>query len=241
MYNNYKKYLITLISFIIVILFFFIIYRSYKISKIKQNITNLPVIRSDVEIVKIKKDNRELKEPEVNSFYKDENMNEKVLEKQNLDTTINNIVATTITDTIKQETLQDNKTIDDIIEKEDIQKKQEDVVIDKNIKKLIVNEKQDDEIIEENTIKENSNFYKAQLIALKNQQQAKNFIDQTKKNYVSILKNLDVFMVKIDLKEKGIFYRVQVGNFNTKEDANNFCKEYIKLGNKNITNCIVIK
>lgn len=236
MYKIYKKHIITVLSILLLLLLFIIIYKSYKISKIKNNITNLPIIRSDVEIIKIKKDNRELEDIDVKSFYKNEKIDEKNLEKKNLDNTINNIVAIN-----SSEYTRENKTIDDIIEQKNIDSNKKQVEIDKNIKKLIVNEKEEDTITEEDLKKQNNNFYKAQLIALKNQQQAKIFIDNTRKLYANLLKDLNIFIVKIDLKEKGIFYRVQVGNFNTKEDASNFCKEYIKLGNKNITNCIVIK
>ena len=236
MYKIYKKHIITVLSILVLLLLFIMIYKSYKISKIKNNITNLPIIRSEIEIIKIKKDNRELKDMDVNSFYKNEEIDEKNLEKKNLDNTINNIVAINSSDYIKE-----NKTIDDIIEQKNIDSDEKQIEIDKNIKKLIVNEKEEDTITEEDLKKQNNNFYKAQLIALKNQQQAKIFIDNTRKLYTNLLKDLNIFIVKIDLKEKGIFYRVQVGNFNTKEDASNFCKEYIKLGNKNITNCIVIK
>lgn len=236
MYKIYKKHIITALSILLLLLLFIMIYKSYKISKIKNNITNLPIIRSDVEIIKIKKDNRELEDIDVKSFYKNEEIDEKNLEKKNLDNTINNIVAIN-----SSEYTRENKTIDDIIEQKNIDSNEKQVEIDKNIKKLIVNEKEEDTITEEDLKKQNNNFYKAQLIALKNQQQAKIFIDNTRKLYANLLKDLNIFIVKIDLKEKGIFYRVQVGNFNTKEDASNFCKEYIKLGNKNITNCIVIK
>ena len=253
MFYKYRKYIIFIISILIIVLFCFIIFRSYKIYKIKSNVGNLPIIRSDVEIIKIKKDNRELKEIDVNSFYKTEEITESNFEKHNLDNTINNIVTTSAVEEI---TKNDQKPV---IKEEEIQKDDfldlvdnSNVVYDaaaqkyvqiptetSNIKELVVNEKQ-----EENTIKVDDvddKFFKAQLVALRNQQQADNFINETKKKYSSILKNLNIFTVKIDLKEKGVFYRVQVGNFNTKEDAKKFCEEYVRLANKNLTNCIVVK
>lgn len=227
----YKKYLITFISLIITILFCFIIYKSYKISK--QDIDSLPIIKSDVEVVKIKNDNSELEEIDVNSFYMDETISKDKLERQSLNNKINDITTESIkTEIVDNETMK-NKPEENVSNNTDIH-------INKNIKNLIVNEKQDDVVTETDSLN-NDDFYKAQLIALKNQQQAKNFIEQTKKKYYNLLKNLDIFIMKIDLKEKGVFYRVQVGNFNTKSDAVNFCKEYIKIGNKNITNCIVVK
>lgn len=326
--NIYRRFLLSFVSLLVIVVFFFIIIRSYRVSQAKKNANDLPIIRSEVEIVKVKKDNRNLEEIEVNSFYEDEKISKSELERHSLNDTIDNIVTTNAVDKIKNERATTRRTLEtidknkdekaknidksskngtvnakrvdndipnifpvkkepmdipendksestekgrnisadmiaydanrkdapielndsepneglvyDVATKRYVKKYNDDVKIDKNIKELVINEKREDaeNIVSEKT---NAKFYKAQLIALKNQQQANNFIEQTKKKYGSILKNLDIFMVKIDLREKGIFYRVQVGNFNTREDALRFCSEYIKLSNKNLTNCIVVK
>ena len=252
MFYKYKKYIVFALSIFIIMLFIFIILKSYKIYKIKNNVNNLPIIRSDVEIIKIKKDNRELKEIEVNSFYKTEEIDESNFEKHNLDNTINDIVTTSAVEEITKQKTADKEFVeekkDDFLDLVDDNTITYDVATQKyvqapvetsNIKELVVNEKQEENNIEKKDV--DNRFFKAQLIALRNQQQADNFINETRKKYTNILKNLNIFTVKIDLKEKGIFYRVQVGNFNTKEDAKKFCEEYVRIANKNLTNCIVVR
>ena len=252
MFYKYKKYIVFALSIFIIMLFIFIILKSYKIYKIKNNVNNLPIIRSDVEIIKMKKDNRELKEIEVNSFYKTEEIDESNFEKHNLDNTIDDIVTTSAVEEITKQKAADKdfaeEKKDDFLDLVDDNTITYDVATQKyvqapvetsNIKELVVNEKQEENNIEKKDI--DNRFFKAQLIALRNQQQADNFINETRKKYTNILKNLNIFTVKIDLKEKGIFYRVQVGNFNTKEDAKKFCEEYVRIANKNLTNCIVVR
>lgn len=115
-----------------------------------------------------------------------------------------------------------------------------------NIKEVIINEKKEEIIkVREKDLDEeviNDNFYRAQLVALKNRQQAVIFVEKTKKRYSNILKGLELFITEINLNEKGIFYRVQVGNFKNKSDANSFCDDYRKYSNvKDLVNCIVVK
>lgn len=241
-FNQKNILIVTTIS--IVVLFCFILYKSYKISKIKENINELPIIKSNVEIIKIKKETKELK-PEINSFYNnlDNSDNSVNIIKDSITTSnTNNFSNTEITnaDTI-------DNTIDNIInnELEDNATNNNTIVIDDSIKTVVINEQNnlnsDTKTRNKQQVEINNNYYRAQLIALKNKQQAHNFVEKTKKMYGNILKNLNVSIFEIDLGEKGIFYRVQVGNFNTKSDASKFCDEYLKITIKSPTNCIVVK
>jgi hypothetical protein len=239
MYGNRfnQKNILIVTALLFVAIFIFIIVKSYKISKTKNDMDNLPTIKSNVYIIKTKNEVKELK-TETNSFYES-------LENKRKEKNINIVGKAEEVTAIGDDFILDskiNKIVDDNVFVEN-----NNVVIDENIKKITINEKIEtkstDNIVKENKLTNINagSYYRAQLIALKNQQQAKNFVDTTKKKYGNLLKNLDVFIVEIDLVDKGIFHRVQVGNFNTKDEASNFCKIYLKDSDKNTTNCIVVK
>ena len=240
MYNKiriYQKQILTVILVLTVLLFCFILYKSYKISKIKENTDILPVIQAKTDNIKIK-NNTKLEMPEINSFYGT---------VDNLEDAINIIDdGMSIHSGGKDITDELNNTINDIINNvKPKTEEQAEVVVDESIKTVVINEevknKSNNEIT---TIKETDNdrlYYKAQLIALKNKQQAYNFIGVTKKECGSLLKHLDIFIFEINLGDKGIFYRVQVGNFNTRADALRFCNEYLKITTRDLTNCMVVK
>lgn len=240
MYNKiriYQKQILTVILVLTVLLFCFILYKSYKISKIKENTDILPVIQAKTDNIKIK-NNTKLEMPEINSFYGT---------VDNLEDAINIIDDGMLIHSGGQDITDElNNTINDIINNvKPKTEEQAEVVIDESIKTVVINEeaksKGNNEIA---TIKETENdrlYYKAQLVALKNKQQAYNFIEATKKECGSLLKHLDIFIFEINLGDKGIFYRVQVGNFNTRADALRFCNEYLKITTRDLTNCMVVK
>lgn len=238
MYNKiriYQKQILTVILILTVLLFCFILYKSYKISKIKENTDILPVIQAKSNNIKIK-NNTKLEMPEINSFYGT---------VDNLEDAINIIDdGMSINTGVNDITNELNNTINNIINNEKKAPKEK-VVVDQSIKTVIINEddnnKNNDKIT---TIQETENdrsYFKTQLVALKNKQQAHNFIEATKKQCGGLLKNLNIFIFEIDLGEKGIFYRVQVGNFNTRADALRFCNEYLKITTGDLTNCMVVR
>ena len=49
------------------------------------------------------------------------------------------------------------------------------------------------------------------------------------------------YIENVSLDNIGNMYRLQVGMFDNEQSANNFCKEYIKLTNKNKIDCIIIR
>lgn len=239
MENMNRKNFLIILSLVVVVVFIFIIFKSYKIAKTRNKIDELPIIESNVELIKIKQETREL-ETETNSFYDNFKNNER-------DNTIINVVREEDDDEIKP--LDDSVNLENKINKI-VNNSAEYITKDnqvENIKEVIVNEKNEEEkkSLEDNDIKKNindGNFYKAQLIALKNKQQAEIFVEKTRKRCGDILKGLELFITEINLDKKGIFYRVQVGKFNTKEEANNFCENYKRLSmSRDLISCIVVK
>jgi hypothetical protein len=207
--DRYKKEILMGVTLLVCGIFCFVIYKSYKISKIKQDPDNLPLIKNKIEQIKIKNnleisvDNNETQENIING-------------EEGLEINV-------ITEKGNGEFLSLNDKIDEINNEE--------------LEKII--SKEEKEVPATIGIVGRSG-YKAQLIALQSESQAKNFVKNTKNEYSYLLKNLDIFYVGVDLSEKGIFYRVQVGFFNTKEEARAFCDTYLG-GKKNLLNCIVIK
>ncbi len=273
-----KKNILILITILMVFIFVYIMCKSYKIAKARNDINNLPLIKSDIDIVKVKHEIKILP-TETNTFYetfkseeynKEEKIN--VIETEEDNNEVLPIVNKTVTvDTnldinSNKNNNEDNKVEDNIVKQEEKiielnnyednkiinNEKSDDENNDKkvelenqksNIKVVIVNEKNEEN---KNNIAivnlNNSDFYRTQLVALKNKQQALIFIEKTKKKYSNILRGLELYITEINLNEKGIFYRVQVGNFNNKEDADNFCENYKKYSNsKDFVNCIVVK
>lgn len=292
-----RKSILVLTTIFMVVVFIFIIYKSYKIAKIKNDINNLPLIKSDVDIIKIKHEIKELP-VETNSFYEtfknDDNTEKKVvnvINEKKVDNEMLPVINKNITVDVAENTLDKNKTNNNIknnknvielnnyenknVDDNDVENKESNELnkskttdekgkrIDNseiikyksdsseeqqssNIKEVIINEKKEEIIkVREKDLDEeviNDNFYRAQLVALKNRQQAVIFVEKTKKRYSNILKGLELFITEINLNEKGIFYRVQVGNFKNKSDANSFCDDYRKYSSvKDLVNCIVVK
>lgn len=253
--TNKKKLLVGL-TLIIVVMFIFVMFKSYKIAKNRANIDELPLIKSKVMDIKIKQETKE-SENESNTFYEtfDRNKQKKrQLKEINIREEHEEVIQTTEEDNFIENSTPKVVRIelnDSNIESE---KKSNTVEpkMEKNTEKMddtrevIINEKKDVKLDNKNinNILEvvSDNSYRAQLVALKNKQQAVVFVEKTKRRYGEILKNLDVFITEIDLNEKGVFYRVQVGSFSTKNGAIVFCEEYKKLSvGGDLTNCIVVK
>lgn len=238
MYRNIKKYqknILITATIIVTVLFCFILIKSYRISSISNNLDKLPIIKSKVDTVKIKSP---IEKPYIaeNSFYKNFkkvkedtiNIDKSSISNINIDDHLNNKLNSVIYENVTNNNKNLNNTSANI-------------ELNKTTKVVITNKKENNDNINTNNIDKNNNFYKVQLIALKNKQQADNFVKKIKKQFNNLLKNLEVFLFEVDLGDKGIFYRVQVGNFNTKNDAMKFCRNYLMITLKNPTNCIVVR
>lgn len=223
-YNFFdRKKILFLLALITVLIFLFVLFKSYKVAITSNNPDALPIIKSDIGEIKVKAENNEIGKVEQNSFYDglsddNENINISILENDS-------------TDLARYTPELDSRVNDLNINSEDskIDNKKTSIQDNLNHNKNYVNKKDTD------------NYFKVQLIALKNREQAVEYINLTKKLYGELLKNLNIFILEADLEEKGIFYRVQVGNFSERSSANNFCSEYLKISNNNLTNCIVVK
>lgn len=218
-----RKRILFLLTFIAVLIFLFVLFKSYKVAITSNNPDALPIIKSGIGEIKVKAENNEIGKVEQNSFYDDlsddnENINISILEND----------STNLAGYAPELESKVN----------DLNINSKDSTIDN--KKISI---QDNLNHKENYLnkKDNDNYFKVQLIALKNREQAVDYINLTKKLYGELLKNLNIFISEADLEEKGIFYRVQVGNFLEKSSANDFCSEYLKRSNNNLTNCIVVK
>ncbi|MDR1499053.1 MAG: SPOR domain-containing protein, partial [Rickettsiales bacterium] len=219
----YRKNILVVAALVLVLIFMFIMVKSYKIAKVRKNIDSLPTIKNNEDVVKIKHKVRELPTG-ANTFY------DSLRKDENTDTEVQVIEKSTGTAGTPNEITIPKSRKNEIVDK--YEDEEEDVVISENIKEVVINEKESIErepkvAANASKISIQNNFYKAQLVAVRNKQQARNFIGKTKKIYGNLLKDLDIFVVEVNLNEKGMFYRVQVGNFNTKGEAAEFCKTYI--------------
>ncbi|MDR0572043.1 MAG: SPOR domain-containing protein [Rickettsiales bacterium] len=204
--ERYKKELLIGVTIVVVVAFCSVLYQSYKISKIKQDEGNLPIIKSKIQQIKVK--NELSRVIEDNSEYDDSILNgEDSGEIQ----------------VINEGSLSLNNKIDEIVTAEELERASG-----------FIGEKEDNKSI-------NRMGFRVQLIALQNEKQAKYFIDIVKKEYASLLRDLDVFYTSVNLEEKGVFYRVQVGFFNTKDKAVAFCESYLDSSKKDLLNCIVLR
>lgn len=82
---------------------------------------------------------------------------------------------------------------------------------------------------------------KIQLLALKSRNSVIEYWEELNKKYKQLFNDKNYYIESVDLSNVGTIYRLQVGDFESYDLANNFCKEYIKVANKNRIDCIVIK
>jgi hypothetical protein len=207
--ERYKKEVLIATTLVVCSIFCYIVYKSYKISKIKQNPDNLLIIKSKIEQIKIKNE-LEIKseDKEYESIITDNEDSKQIKVADNG----GNEVFLSLNDKIEE--LSEGEFIE---EKENKEKQKKEGAIREKV------------------------GYKVQLVALRSEKQAKNFIENTKDEYGYLLKNLNIFQTSIDLGEKGVFYRVQVGFFNTLDVAQAFCKTYLDSSKRGLLNCIVVR
>ncbi len=82
---------------------------------------------------------------------------------------------------------------------------------------------------------------KVQLLALKSKDGLVEYWEDLNSKYSKLFGDKNYYIEKVNLNSAGTIYRLQVGNFIDKESAADFCKEYIKLTNKNKVDCIIVK
>ena len=186
----------------------------------------------------VKKTQQNIETPEL-SFN-----NDIIIEQEMLANKINEINEEEIVDVLPKDEKQNIKAKEIV---EDNDKKVPNIKInskDNNIKTNIMDlEKLGNKslIINLKEHKDKKPSVKIQLLALKSRNSVIEYWEELNKKYKQLFNDKNYYIESVDLNNVGIIYRLQVGDFESYDLANNFCKEYIKVANKNRIDCIVIK
>lgn len=81
---------------------------------------------------------------------------------------------------------------------------------------------------------------RVQLLALKTKDKLVEYWKKLNKDYNKLFFDKNYYIEKVNVNGTDLIYRLQVGNFLDEESAKNFCKEYIKITNRNKLDCIII-
>ncbi len=186
----------------------------------------------------VKKTQQNIETPELSSN------NDIITEQEMLANKINEIHEEEIVDDLPKDEKQDIKA-NEVVEDND--KKVPNIKInskDNNIKTNIMDlEKLGNKSLITN-LKEHKDkkpSVKIQLLALKSRNSVIEYWEELNKKYKQLFNDKNYYIESVDLNNVGTIYRLQVGDFENYDLANNFCKEYIKVANKNRIDCIVIK
>ncbi len=186
----------------------------------------------------VKKTQQNIETPELSSN------NDIITEQEMLANKINEIHEEEIVDDLPKDEKQDIKA-NEVVEDND--KKVPNIKInskDNNIKTNIMDlEKLGNKSLITN-LKEHKDkkpSVKIQLLALKSRNSVIEYWEELNKKYKQLFNDKNYYIESVDLNNVGTIYRLQVGDFESYDLANNFCKEYIKVANKNRIDCIVIK
>lgn len=186
----------------------------------------------------VKKTQQNIETPEL-SFN-----NDIIIEQEMLANKINEINEEEIIDNLPKDERQDIKA-NEIVEDND--KKVPNIKInskDNNIKTNIMDlEKLGNKSLITN-LKEHKDkkpSVKIQLLALKSRNSVIEYWEELNKKYKQLFNDKNYYIESVNLNNVGTIYRLQVGDFESHDLANNFCKEYIKVANKNRIDCIIIK
>ena len=186
----------------------------------------------------VKKTQQNIETPELSSN------NDIIIEQEMLANKINEINEEEIVDDLPKDEKQNIKAKEIV---EDNDKKVPNIKInsnDNNIKTNIMDlEKLGNKslIINLKEHKDKKPSVKIQLVALKSRNSVIEYWEELNKKYKQLFNDKNYYIESVDLNNVGTIYRLQVGDFESYDLANNFCKEYIKVANKNRIDCIVIK
>ena len=186
----------------------------------------------------VKKTQQNIETPELSSN------NDIIIEQEMLANKINEINEEEIVDVLPRDEKQNIKAKEIV---EDNDKKVPNIKINSknnNIKTNIMDlEKLGNKslIINLKEHKDKKPSVKIQLLALKSRNSVIEYWEELNKKYKQLFNDKNYYIESVDLNNVGIIYRLQVGDFESYDLANNFCKEYIKVANKNRIDCIVIK
>lgn len=186
----------------------------------------------------VKKTQQNIETPELSSN------NDIIIEQEMLANKINEINEEEIVDDLPKDEKQNIKAKEIV---EDNDKKVPNIKInskDNNIKTNIMDlEKLGNKSLITN-LKEHKDkkpSVKIQLLALKSRNSVIEYWEELNKKYKQLFNDKNYYIESVNLNNVGTIYRLQVGDFESYDLANNFCKEYIKVANKNRIDCIIIK
>lgn len=234
-----KKNIILLnVTISLVFIFSFILVRSYRVAEVKRKPDILPLIKNKTNVIKIKTEQIVPDAKETSTFYNDIEGSEENISDIKTSETIE------IKGNYDKELESKSKLNNIIVENDDIDKNS--VELDENIKNITINSRENEIPKQTTTNKEETNnkydaFYKVQLIALKDRQQAELYVDNIKKIYKDMLTNLNVYLLSVNLEEKGILYRVRIGYFKDKKIAEKFCEDFSKKDINFSKTCMVVR
>ena len=149
---------------------------------------------------------------------------------------------------IKQSEIYSTKKIEEPVKASDIsQKPKANIKINNNKKKPTTNVNDLKKLGNESLIrnlKEKKDIKpgtRVQLLALKSRDGLVEYWEKLNTKYSKLFVDKNYYIEKVNLNNTSTIYRLQIGNFKDKNSANDFCKEYIKITNKNKVDCIVVK
>ena len=149
---------------------------------------------------------------------------------------------------IKQSEIYNTEKIEEPVKASDIsQKPKANIKINNNKKKPTTNVNDLKKLGNESLIrnlKEKKDIKpgtRVQLLALKSKDGLVEYWEKLNTKYSKLFVDKNYYIEKVNLNNTSTIYRLQIGNFKDKNSANDFCKEYIKITNKNKVDCIVVK
>ena len=227
------------ITISLVFVFSFILVRSYKVAEVKRRPDILPLIRNKTNVIKVKTEQTVPNVKEGSTFYNDIEGSEENVSDIKISKTVE------IKENYNEE-LKSKSDLNNIIG-ENIDISDNNVELDKNIKNVTINNEENGSLEQiaadgkEEVSSQYDAFYKVQLIALKDKQQAELYADSIRKIYKDMLTSLNVYLLDVNLGEKGILYRVRIGYFKDKKTAEEFCEKFSKKNTNFSKTCIVVK
>lgn len=148
----------------------------------------------------------------------------------------------------KINSINENEEMDEKIIVQDIKDKQNmSITINNNEKKSTTNVN-DLEKLGNNALirnlrrsKDEKHGIRVQIMAIKSREGLVEYWNELKNKYPNLFNDKTYYIEKVDSERVGTIYRLQIGIFSKEAVAAEFCKEYIRLTNKNKTDCIIIK
>ena len=206
------------------------------VNKTKQNIDIVNNLSNDILV------DQEMLASKIDEIQNDNelnNMNEldnDTLKTEDIDDTTNTINNDNINNSVKVESV--NKTVE---------KTESNIIINSKKNKIKTNVEDLSKLGNRaliNNLKQHKDIkpgIKVQLLALKSKNGLIEYWNDVSNKYSQLFKDKNYYIENVSLDNIGNMYRLQVSMFDNEQSANNFCKEYIKLTNKNKIDCIIIR